>query len=302
MTDETHMAIGTTPGAESTAARIAGQWHRRKLMLRCPQIPLGLRLRQQMTLHPSPRPFFREQLQRDGDRFRFRNYGVDLVSEPVGGADENAVANGFALVLGEMYALPMLFWGSVTPRPGQVALDLGANIGTTALVIAQAVGSAGRVYAFEPLTHETLRRNFQANGCENTEVVPLAVGAACGEIEMLVDKFAPGSRIAYALGDEHRYDHRARVRISTLDDWRREHGVERVDFIKADIEGAEGEAIQGAEQLIRDCRPAWSISSDHLGPDGVHAHRATARTLRALGYQVKEIGQQYLYAWHDRNA
>ena len=44
-------------------------------------------------------------------------------------------------------------------------------------------------------------------------------------------------------------------------------------------------------------RPMWSISSDHLGPDGGHLHRETAALLRSQGYHVKEVGQQYLYAW-----
>src|SRR5205085_6500580 len=117
--------------------RISGQLHRRKLMLQCEQVPFRQRLAQQLTLHPSPRRYFRNLLARYENRFQFGHESTHLVSAPITQCNETEVAEGFALVIAEMYALPMLYWGTVRPSPGQVVLDLGANIGTTSLVLSK---------------------------------------------------------------------------------------------------------------------------------------------------------------------
>ena len=57
-------------------------------------------------------------------------------------------------------------------RPGDTAIDVGANIGTTTLCLARSVGAAGRVIAFEPLPSNSamLRSNIEANKFQQVEV------------------------------------------------------------------------------------------------------------------------------------
>jgi FkbM family methyltransferase len=305
----------------STIARIRGQFYRRRLMLQCRHIPLPQRVAQQLTLHPSPRAFFREMLNREGDRFRFCYDGIDLVSPPIGESNNSDVAAAFALVIAEMQALPMLYWRTVKPSRGSTALDLGANTGTTALELARAVGPSGHVYAFEPITDETVTLNLQRNHISNVCVIPMAVGGASGEAEMLVADFSAANRIVQGLshlpehpnastheggfctdrpgfqpGSQHRW--RRWVRVVSLDDWCEWEQVEKVDFIKMDVEGVEEDVIRGAEHLIQRCHPAWSISSEHVDSTGRHQHKSLVSLLRSFGYRTKEIGQLYIYAWH----
>ena len=53
-----------------------------------------------------------------------------------------------------------------------------------------------------------------------------------------------------------------------LDEWVEECGVPRIDFIKADIEGAERQMLQGAQRVLRDYAPRLSLCTYHL-PDDV---------------------------------
>jgi FkbM family methyltransferase len=282
----------------STIARIQGQLHRRRLMLQCRHIPLSQRVAQQLALHPSPRPFFSAKLKREGDRFRFCGDEIDFVSPPIGECDESQVAAALALVIAEMYALPMIYWRAVRPRPGSTALDLGANTGTTALVLARAVGPSGNVYAFEPITGETVSLNLQRNRISNVCVVPMAVGGTSGEAEMLVTGFSAANRIVQGLGDDQFFPWRRRVRVVSLDDWCDLERVERVDFIKMDVEGVEEDVIRGSKHLIQRCHPAWSISSDHVDSSGRHQHNRLVSLLRSFGYRTKEVGELYIYAWY----
>jgi FkbM family methyltransferase len=67
-------------------------------------------------------------------------------------------------------------------RPGDVVYDVGAWIGPYTLLASKLVGPTGRVYAFEPdpVARRRLERNVTANGAQNVEVAPLALGRSSG--------------------------------------------------------------------------------------------------------------------------
>jgi len=284
-------------GLMTLVQRVRGQMYNRKLINRCSEIPLLQRLAIQLSPHPSPRPYFVRQLEQDGNRFRFRQHGVDLVSIPALGEDKQRTAEGFALVLGEMYALPMLCWTHVRPQPGNVVLDLGGNIGTTALSMSRMVGSNGSVYVFEPISHSTLKLNMESNDIKNVTVIPMAVGATSGTVQMDTNEFACDNRVVFGEGPDDKNPGRVQVPIVSVDQWCKDTGLSNVDFIKMDIEGSEEAAIHGAKELIERSMPKWSIATEHRGPDGKPTHGKVVKLLRSMGYQTKEIGNDYVYAW-----
>jgi FkbM family methyltransferase len=135
-------------------------------------------------------------------------------------------------------------------KPGDVVLDVGANIGTVALALARRVGPSGRVYAFEPqrIVFQLLCANVGINAISNIDARWLAVGAAAGQTHIpILDPEAPANfgEVATATSGEA-------VTVAAIDDLRLEH----CSLIKIDVEGMESEVLRGAEQTIARHRPS----------------------------------------------
>jgi FkbM family methyltransferase len=145
---------------------------------------------------------------------------------------------------------------------GDVVIDAGACWGDTTLYFANRVGADGRVYAFECLEENlgiytaNMRRNAGLQGRISLE--RRALWSASGEALNFVAN-GPGSRISG--------EGAAQVRTVALDDFAAEAGIERVDFIKMDIEGAEQQALRGAEYILERDRPKLAISVYHQPED-----------------------------------
>lgn len=151
-------------------------------------------------------------------------------------------------------------------RPGDVALDVGANVGIFSIAIGRAVGPSGRVLAFEPQPpiFEILQRNLAANGLSQVEARRAIVAAADGEGEFVDLHSLPAgwpfnfggidlsSRAFSAYGDTVATP---MLRIDSL-------GLGRCDFIKVDVEGAEALVVAGALGTIAACRPLLSVECD----------------------------------------
>lgn len=133
--------------------------------------------------------------------------------------------------------------------PGDVALDVGANVGTTVLPMARRVGHEGHVIAFEPhpLVAHCLATMLILNNITNTRVLTAAAGAAMGAGFMDFDSQAQvanhGAAKIAAAG--------TMVPILTLDVL----GLRRCALIKIDVEGYELFVLQGAKTLIETCAP-----------------------------------------------
>lgn len=145
-------------------------------------------------------------------------------------------------------------------KPQMVFIDIGANIGYFSLLAAQKVGPSGKVLAFEPHQYNCglLALSARANHFRNIQIYPLAV--ADKATTFLFDQFE-GSNGAISEEIDSEIDdnyinmlaNRTLVTAVKLDDLLQ--GIERIDVIKIDIEGAEYRAISGAENLIQKHRP-----------------------------------------------
>lgn len=133
-------------------------------------------------------------------------------------------------------------------KEGDVVLDIGANIGYYTLIFARLVGEKGKVYAFEPDPDNfaLLKKNVEINGYRNVVLVQRAVSNKTGKIKLYLAELSGGHRIY----DSH--DNRKSIEIESirLDDYFNNYNG-RIDFIKMDIEGAEGYAIQGMPLLLQ---------------------------------------------------
>ena len=175
-------------------------------------------------------------------------------------------------------------------KPGMTFVDVGANVGLYTLFGARCVGPDGRVIAIEPSRREVgiVRGQVALNGLQNVTLLPIAVSDREGEAELLVAPLEKsGHNTLGAFGFDTVLDHRERVEMRRLDDVLREQGVERVDVIKMDIEGAEEAALRGAVETLRRDGPVLFLELSHRSLQ--HQKSSSARLLgllAELGYNV----------------
>jgi FkbM family methyltransferase len=135
--------------------------------------------------------------------------------------------------------------------------DVGANVGDWSLTALGALPDA-RVHAFEiaPGTSVKLIERTRAAG-ERLTIKAIGLGAAEGEIELFYtpDSDTASSTVASAMevvAANHgtRNVERLRVAVTTGDAYMRARGVDRIDFLKIDVEGAELSVLEGFAQAF----------------------------------------------------
>lgn len=141
-------------------------------------------------------------------------------------------------------------------RPGSVAYDLGANYGMHSLLMARLVGDSGHVYAFEPVPEilSCLKENVGLNKFSNVACVECAASDTVGEAT-----FSLGHHRGAGHLSEVEHGATIRVKTTTLDDFVVRDNHQPPDFIKIDVEGAEGRALRGAETVLGRYRPILLI-------------------------------------------
>jgi FkbM family methyltransferase len=153
---------------------------------------------------------------------------------------------------------------TIEARPGDVVIDAGACWGDTALYLAAKASPGGHVHAFglSEGNLEILRGNLAKNPAlaPSISVMRRPLGAVSGDPMWFVDAGA-ASRV------ESHENSGTPLSSLSIDDFVREYRIDRVDFMKFDIEGAERYAIDGAAATIREHRPTLAISVYHLADD-----------------------------------
>jgi len=158
--------------------------------------------------------------------------------------------------LGRMGREEASFFSKVI-RPGMHVADVGANIGLYSLYLSRCTGPSGQVYSFEPdaLMAATLRENLTINNASHVEVFECAVGAVKGEVILQRNAMNSGdNRVGKAPGTAL-HNEQVSVPICALQDALKGR---RLDFIKMDIQGWEGRALQGVADLL-DANPDLKI-------------------------------------------
>lgn len=170
-------------------------------------------------------------------------------------------------------------------QPDSVVMDIGANVGLYSLLAAQ-IAHAGKVFSFEPLpdTHRELRENIDLNHAAHlVEPIALALSDHTGEGFITSDyhssNFIVGAEAASA---------KQRIELSTLDQFAADRALDRVDFIKIDVEGHELATLRGATALLRRHRPMLLVElierPMEFNERAVSDHRTVLALLAELGY------------------
>lgn len=166
------------------------------------------------------------------------------------------------------YAVDIYGVGGTQIRPGDVVMDLGANVGMFSRRALDA--GASRVIAVEPspLNVESLRRTF-AEEIEDGRfiLVPKAVWNEPGRMMLKVYDLSVLDSLVMEERPEAPVRSEVPVELVTIDALAEELGLERLDFVKMDIEGAERQAIEGAVETLRRFRPRMAIATENLLDD-----------------------------------
>jgi len=179
------------------------------------------------------------------------------------------------------YERELIAWMKKTLKPGMTVLDLGANIGYFSAIASQLVGRTGQVHAFEPMpqTLSQLQKNLTAFGWAH--LYPCAVGETPGTATIYSNELEAGWSSLLSDSDLKPL---TEINVIRLDDWARDRGILRVDFIKMDIEGGEIRALRGASEVLRRFRPiivaelnATCLARDGRAPEDVLNLLRTAR-------------------------
>jgi FkbM family methyltransferase len=188
--------------------------------------------------------------------------GTVLWSTPAGEHWAPSEENGAFFEVAELERLPYSD-GDVRVKPGDVAIDCGAHIG---LFTRQALDAGARlVVSVEPGRKQIacLKRNFAREIAAGRVIVcEKGVWNRAGSLQFDDNSTAVAS-FATATGGSHT---RA-VPVTTIDALVTEYKLERVDFIKMDIEGSEQQALAGAAETLARFRPGLAIASYHRSDD-----------------------------------
>ena len=138
-------------------------------------------------------------------------------------------------------------------QPGMTLFDIGANIGLYALLFAKCAGPAGQVHAFEPEPRNFRRlvTNLAINRFENVTANEMAVYSQSQPVTLNV--YPDALHALHSLGrasDAVEPESRRTVQATSLDDYCKSRGIERIDYLKIDVEGAECDVLQGASSLL----------------------------------------------------
>ena len=161
-----------------------------------------------------------------------------------------------ALTLYGEWAMDELSLLSQIISPSMCVLDVGAFIGTHSLAFSKFVESTGQVYSFEPRKeiYAVLSENLSLNGCDNVTALNMGLDREQKTLDlqsMDVNELVNFGGLAldsdYCTADSVTYQ----IDISTIDSL----GIKKIDIIKIDVEGMEGDVLNGAIETIARDRP-----------------------------------------------
>jgi FkbM family methyltransferase len=164
-------------------------------------------------------------------------------------------------------------------EPGASVLDVGANMGFFTVAVGHRLNGTGKVLAIEPMPQNltALRKNVAVNHLKNVEIVACGVNKEPGELQMDISPTATTGNAAVKWTDDMPFQVVTEtVPVHRLDDLMAQHGLDKVDLLKIDIEGFEWFAFQGAPTLLAERRPVILMELNRPA-------------IRTFGYRVSDI-------------
>lgn len=177
-------------------------------------------------------------------------------------------------------------------RPGWTGMDVGAHLGYFSMLIAQTMSATGRCVVFEPHTGNAnrIQQVIDKNNLQNLLLERIALGERSGVSLFAMHDNASMGRLDHLVpvADREVFSTFGEIEVTSLDDYMDRELLEKVNFIKVDIEGAEWDFIRGAIRTIEKHHPILLVEIHQFAPVEQHA-RPFIQELQNLGYDVLDI-------------
>ncbi len=185
-------------------------------------------------------------------------------------------------------------------RPGDIYVDVGANIGLFTLIAARCIGPEGRVYAFEPSsrTYERLLENVALNKFDNVSTHKVALSDRAAQLEMTIslDGFDAWNSLAQPIdGKSFAVE---TITSTTWDAFAEGHDLAgRVTMMKIDVEGWEKHVLAGGAGILsREDAPTLQVEFTE------QAARSANSSCAELYHMLEELGySMFIYDTKAKN-
>jgi FkbM family methyltransferase len=184
------------------------------------------------------------------------------------------------------------------PDEGDTVVDVGAHIGLYTIIAAKRVGPTGKVIAIEPdpENFKILKKNILLNQLSNVEYLECAAYSTKKKLKLFLPEVERGRTIFNTVMEDRvkSYDDFIEVESNTLDNILNEKNVQRVNYVKIDVEGAELEVLKGAVNTL-------SSNKDLTLLIEVHGEANYMPLLRIFKEHKFQIDYEQKYPSNDRH-
>ena len=149
------------------------------------------------------------------------------------------------------------FYFPVQIKEGDIVIDGGGHIGIFS-IFASLLFKCEKVYTFEPEDENYSFLLKNVNNIENIIPVKCALGNSDGEAHLYIHENS-GSHSIVSRGEKYKT-----VSLCKLDSFIEKEGLDKVDFIKLDVEGYEANVLEGAKNTLKRFQPKLAISAYHF--------------------------------------
>ena len=166
-------------------------------------------------------------------------------------------------------------------QSNDVIIDIGAHVGNFTLKASRRAEN-GLIVAIEPhpLNFKILVKNIKLNEIENVIPLNIALADYNNLTKLYISKTSEGHSILPNRTREKRF---VKVKARTLDSVINELGIEKVNFIKADVEGAELKVLMGAQKVLKSNKNlSVAIAAYHYPEES----QEVSRFLASMGFKV----------------
>ena len=180
-----------------------------------------------------------------------------------------------------------------TINEGDIIVDCGAYVGAISLYCSKKVGKKGRIISYEPDkdNFRKLLKNIRINNAVN--VLPINKGL--WSINTTLKFYSTSSESSSFFKDSFSNTRRLKIYeapVVSLEEEIKNLKIERLNFIKMDVEGAEINIIKGSIKVLKEYRPYLSIASYHV-VNGYPTYLKLEKILKEIGYKVWTEGRKW---------
>jgi FkbM family methyltransferase len=183
--------------------------------------------------------------------------------------------------------------GKFHPKEGDTVVDVGAHMGRYTIPSSKSVGTSGKVIAVEahPYNFKMLKHNLSLNKLRNVSVLNQAVYSQKARLKLYLPDEDLGFTTHHSLMANYLNSKLSKdversyieVEADTLDNLLKSRGINEVNWIKIDVEGAEYEVLKGAKEILSANKHISILVEVH----GKDTYSPTMELLRSNNFNIE---------------